>query len=143
MADGWPERLLSHETARDARDRASERMRCEFAAVAPGAGSAMFTRGSCGIEDGRLTFVPADSGVGRRIELGDVRAAAHQSRKLTEQLQLTTRDEVVAMNILTDDGSRKSREHAIDLWSALRREGVAPGNGFRIVEAYPAGATTW
>ncbi|AOI72635.1 hypothetical protein WI29_30195 [Burkholderia ubonensis] len=90
MADGWPERQMSRETAHDARDRASERARCESAAVAPGAGRAMFTRGSCRIED----------------------------------------------------GNRKSREHAIDLRPALRREGVAPGSGSRIVDTYPAGATT-
>ena len=92
--------------------------------------------------------MPADTGddsavAETRIMLGDVRTASHQSRKLKEQLQLTTRDEVIALNVLADDGSRKSREHAIDLWTALRDEGVTPVNGTRIVDTYPTGATTW
>ncbi|WP_431823343.1 hypothetical protein [Burkholderia sp. F1] len=70
------------------------------------------------------------------------RLLSSDTRKPAEQLPLTARDEVVAMNILTDDGSRKSREHGIDSWSVLRREGDAPGNGVRIVDTHPAGATT-
>ncbi|WP_176046160.1 hypothetical protein [Burkholderia sp. BCC1644] len=148
MAAGWPERALSHAPAHDVGSRANERMHCEFAAVPAGAWTATFTRGQCEVANGRLTFVPADAGSGatmteKRIVLGDVRTASHQSRKLKEQLQLTTRDEVIALNVLTDDGSRKSREHAIDLWAALRNEGVTPVNGTRIVDTYPAGATTW
>ena len=109
--------------------------------------SATFTRGQCEVDNGRLTFVPANAGgestvAEQRIVLGDVRTASHQSRKLKEQLQLTTRDDVIALNVLTDDGSRKSREHAIDQ-AALRNEGVTPVNGTRIVEPYPTGATTW
>lgn len=92
--------------------------------------------------------MPADAGGGsngaeKRILLGDIRTASHQSRKLKEQLQLTSGDEVIALNVLTDDGTRKSREHAIDLWAALRNEGVTPVNGMRIVDTYPTGATTW
>ncbi|MBN3772759.1 MULTISPECIES: hypothetical protein [Burkholderia] len=148
MAAGWPERALSHASAHDVGRRANERMRCEFATVPAGAWSATFTRGQCEVDNGRLTFVPADAGDGsngaaKRILLGEVRTASHQSRKLKEQLQLTTRDEVIALNVLTDDGSRKSREHAIDLWAALRNEGVTPVNGTRIVDTYPTGATTW
>ncbi|MDR0245486.1 MAG: hypothetical protein LBJ65_28130 [Burkholderia sp.] len=148
MAAGWPERALSHAPAHDAGSRANERMRCEFAAVPAGAWTATFTRGQCEVDNGRLTFVPADGGgestmTEKRIVLGDVRTASHQSRKLKEQLQLTTRDEVIALNVLTDDGSRKSREHAIDLWAALRNEGVTPVNGTRIVDTFPTGATTW
>lgn len=148
MAAGWPERALSHAPAHDAGSRANERMRCEFAAVPAGAWTATFTRGQCEVANGRLTFVPADAGdestvAAKAIVLGDVRTASHQSRKLKEQLQLTTRDEVVALNVLTDDGSRKSREHAIDLWTALRNAGVTPVNGTRIVDTYPTGATTW
>ncbi|AZQ54594.1 hypothetical protein [Burkholderia cenocepacia] len=148
LAAGWPERALSHASAHDVGSRANERMRCEFAAVPAGAWTATFTRGQCEVDNGRLTFVPADAGdapaiTEKRIALGDVRTASHQSRKLKEQLQLTTRDEVIALNVLTDDGSRKSREHAIDLWTALRNEGVAPVNGTRIVDTYPTGATTW
>ncbi|MDR6497406.1 hypothetical protein J2785_000548 [Burkholderia ambifaria] len=147
MAAGWPERALSHASAHDAGRRANERMRCEFAAVPSGEWSATFMRGQCEVDNGRLTFVPADTGgepnvAEKRIVLGDARSASHQSRKLKEQLQLTTRDEVIALNMLTDDGSRKSREHAIDLWTALRNEGVTPVNGTRIVDTYPAGATT-
>ncbi|UTV58270.1 hypothetical protein [Burkholderia arboris] len=148
MAAGWPERALSHAPAHDVGQRANERMRCELAAVPAGAWTATFSRGQCEVDNGRLTFVPADAGsepatAEKRIVLGDVRTASHQSRKLKEQLQLTTRDEVIALNVLTDDGSRKSREHAIDLWTALRNEGVTPVNGTRIVETYPTGATTW
>ncbi|HDR9800779.1 TPA: hypothetical protein QDC59_004396 [Burkholderia cenocepacia] len=143
MAAGWPERALSHAPAHDVGSRANERMRCEFAAVPAGAWTATFARGQCEVDNGRLTFVPADAGDEKRIALGDVRTASHQSRKLKEQLQLTTRDEVIALNVLTDDGSRKSREHAIDLWAALRNEGVTPVNGTRIVDTYPTGATTW
>ncbi|WP_412025098.1 hypothetical protein [Burkholderia cepacia] len=148
MAAGWPERALSHASAHDVGSRANERMRCEFAAVPAGEWSATFTRGQCEVDNGRLTFVPADAGgesnvAEKRILLGEVRTASHQSRKLKEQLQLTTRDEVIALNVLTDDGSRKSREHAIDLWAALRNEGVTPVNGTRIIDTYPAGATTW
>jgi len=148
MAAGWPERALSHASAHDAGSRANERMRCEFAVVPAGAWTATFARGQCEIDNGRLTFMPAGAGdaptiTEKRIALGDVRTASHQSRKLKEQLQLTTRDEVIALNVLTDDGSRKSREHAIDLWTALRNEGVTPVNGARIVDTYPAGATTW
>ncbi|MBJ9590290.1 hypothetical protein [Burkholderia seminalis] len=148
MAAGWPERALSHAPAHDVGPRANERMRCEFAAVPAGAWTATFTQGQCEVDNGRLTFVPAEAGSGaaateRRIVLGDVRTASHQSRKLKEQLQLTTRDTVIALNVLTDDGSRKSREHAIDLWTALRNEGVTPVNGTRVVDTYPAGATTW
>ncbi|MDN7585689.1 hypothetical protein [Burkholderia seminalis] len=147
-AAGWPERALSHASAHDAGQRANERMRCEFAAVPVGARTATFTQGQCVVDNGRLTFVPTDAGnasavTEERIALGDVRTASHQSRKLKEQLQLTTRDTVIALNVLTDDGSRKSREHAIDLWTALRNEGVTPVNGTRFVETYPAGATTW
>ena len=47
------------------------------------------------------------------------------------------------MNVITDDVRRKSREHAIDRWTALRNEGVTPVNGTRIVDTYPTGATTW
>ncbi|WP_244136388.1 hypothetical protein [Burkholderia sp. BCC0405] len=116
--------------------------------MSAGAWSATFTRGQCEVDNGRLTFVPADASGGsiaaeQRIVLGEVRTASHQSRKLKEQLQLTTRDEVIALNVLTDDGSRKSREHAIDLWAALRNQGVMAVNGTRIVESYPTGATTW
>ncbi|MGS0891928.1 hypothetical protein ACVBGC_05100 [Burkholderia stagnalis] len=145
QAAGWPERALSHQPVHDARQRANERMRCEFAAVAPGEWSATFARGQCEVEEGRLTFVPADAegAAERRIVLGEVRTASHQSRKLKEQVQLTTRDAVIALNVLTDDGSRKSREHAIDLWTALRDAGVTPVNGTRIVDTYPAGASTW
>ncbi|MDN7522063.1 hypothetical protein QZM97_06230 [Burkholderia orbicola] len=143
MAAGWPERALSHAPAHDVGSRANERMRCELATVPAGAWTATFARGQCEVDNGRLTFVPADAGDEKRIVLGDVRTAAHQSRKLKEQLQLTTRDEVIALNVLTDDGSRKSREHAIDLWTALRNEGVTPVNGTRIVDTYPTGATTW
>lgn len=148
MAAGWPERALSHASAHDVGRRASERMRCEFAAVPAGEWSATFTRGQCEVGNGRLTFVPADAGGGsngaeKRILLGDIRTASHQSRKLKEQLQLTSGDEVIALNVLTDDGTRKSREHAIDLWAALRNEGVTPVNGTRIVDTYPTGATTW
>ncbi|MCA8045851.1 hypothetical protein [Burkholderia arboris] len=148
MAAGWPERALSHAPAHDVGQRANERMRCELAAVPAGAWTATFTRGQCEVDNGRLTFVPADAGsepamAEKRIVLGEVRTASHQSRKLKEQLQLTTRDEVIALNVLTDDGSRKSREHAIDLWTALRNEGVTPVNGTRIVDTYPTGATTW
>ncbi|RQR37629.1 hypothetical protein DIE23_05450 [Burkholderia sp. Bp9143] len=149
MAAGWPERALSHAPAHDVGRRASERMRCEFAAVPAGEWSATFTRGQCEVGNGQLTFLPADAGAEpaplaeQRIMLREVRTASHQSRKLKEQLQLTTRDEVIALNVLTDDGSRKSREHAIDLWAALRNEGVTPVNGTRIVDTYPAAATTW
>lgn len=148
MAAGWPERALSHASAHDVDQRANERMRCEFAAVPVGAWTATFMRGQCEVDNGRLTFVPADVGdestaAAKWIVLGDVRTASHQSRKLKEQLQLTTRDEVIALNVLTDDGTRKSREHAIDLWAALRNEGVTPVNGMRIVDTYPTGATTW
>ena len=143
MAAGWPERALSHAPAHDVGSRANERMRCELATVPAGAWTATFARGQCEVDNGRLTFVPADAGDEKRIVLGDVRTAAHQSRKLKEQLQLTTRDEVIALNVLTDDGSRKSREHAIDLWTALRNEGVTPVNGTRIVDTYPTGTTTW
>ncbi|WP_260426580.1 MULTISPECIES: hypothetical protein [unclassified Burkholderia] len=149
MAAGWPERALSHAPEHDAGRRASERMRCEFAAVPAGAWSATFTRGQCEVGNGQLTFVPADAAAaserlgGQHIMLREVRTASHQSRKLKEQLQLTTRDEVIALNVLTDDGSRKSREHAIDLWAALRDEGVTPVNGTRIVDTYPTAATTW
>ncbi|MEK8004665.1 hypothetical protein AAB984_38970, partial [Burkholderia contaminans] len=112
---GWPERALSHASAHDVGRRASERMRCEFAAVPAGEWSATFTRGQCEVGNGRLTFVPADAGGGsngaeKRILLGDIRTASHQSRKLKEQLQLTSGDEVIALNVLTDDGTRKSRE---------------------------------
>ncbi|AYZ63756.1 hypothetical protein EGY31_11380 [Burkholderia multivorans] len=62
------------------------------------------------------------------------RVLSHEKR-----LQLTARDEVVAMNVLTDDGSCKSREHPVDLRSAPSRE----AHGVRIVDMYPAGATTW
>ncbi|WP_415859378.1 hypothetical protein [Burkholderia sp. BCC1977] len=149
MAAGWPERALSHAPAHDVGRRASERMRCEFAAVPAGEWSATFTRGQCEVGNGRLTFLPADAGTAsaplaeQRILLREVRTASHQSRKLKEQLQLTTRDEVIALNVLTDDGSRKSREHAIDLWTALRDAGVTPVNGTRIVDTYPTAATTW
>ncbi|MBY8605482.1 hypothetical protein K7N18_11595 [Burkholderia arboris] len=148
MAAGWPERALSHAPAHDVGQRANERMRCELAAVPAGTWTATFTRGQCEVDNGRLTFVPADAGsepamAEKRIVLGEVRTASHQSRKLKEQLQLTMRDEVIALNVLTDDGSRKSREHAIDLWTALRNEGVTPVNGTRIVDTYPTGATTW
>ncbi|WP_176015487.1 hypothetical protein [Burkholderia sp. BCC0398] len=148
MAAGWPERALSHAPAHDLGIRANEKMRCEFAAVPAGAWTATFARGQCEIDNGRLTFVPADPGdeptiTEKRIMLGDVRTASHQSRKLKEQLQLTTRDQVIALNVLTDDGSRKSREHAIDLWTTLRNAGVTPVNGTRIVDTYPTGATTW
>ncbi|WP_175883760.1 hypothetical protein [Burkholderia sp. BCC0044] len=148
FAAGWPERALSHAPEHDAGSRASERMRCEWASVPAGTWTATFTRGQCEVDNGRLTFVPADAGgeptvTEKRIALGDVRTASHQSRKLKEQLQLTTRGEVIALNVLTDDGSRKSREHAIDLWTALRNEGVTPVNGTRIVDTYPTGATTW
>ncbi|UXU90286.1 hypothetical protein [Burkholderia sp. S-53] len=147
-AAGWPERALSHASAHDVGRGATERMRCEFAAVPAGEWSATFTRGQCEVGNGRLTFVPADAAgetkvAETRIVLGDVRTASHQSRKLKEQLQLTTRDDVIALNVLTDDGSRKSREHAIDLWIALRSEGVTPANATRFVDTYPAGATTW
>ena len=148
MAAGWPERALSHASAHDVGRRANERMRCEYAVVPAGEWSATFARGECEVDNGRLTFVPADAGGGSTVAatqvlLGDVRTASHQSRKLKEQVQLTTRDEVIALNVLTDDGSRKSREHAIDLWTALRNEGVTPVNGTRIVDTYPTGATTW
>ncbi|KFG96930.1 hypothetical protein GQ56_0112935 [Burkholderia paludis] len=148
LAAGWPERALSHAPVHDGGRRANERMRCELATVPAGQWTATFTRGQCAVDDGRLTFVPAEAGGGsgassQRIPLGDVRTASHQSRKLKEQLQLTMRDEVIALNVLTDDGSRKSREHAIDLWAALRDAGVTPVNGARIVDTYPAGATTW
>ncbi|MBR8207742.1 hypothetical protein KDW61_03585 [Burkholderia cenocepacia] len=143
MAAGWPERALSHAPAHDVGSRANERMRCEFAAVPAGAWTATFARGQCEVDNGRLTFVPTEAGDVKRIVLGDVRTASHQSRKLKEQLQLTTRDEVIALNVLTDDGSRKSREHAIDLWTALRNAGVTPVNATRIVDTYPTGATTW
>jgi hypothetical protein len=147
-ATGWPERALSHAPAHDAARRANERMRCEFAAVPAGTWTATFARGHCEVDNGRLIFVPTAAGgessvVEKRIVLGDVRTASHQSRKLKEQLQLTTRDAVIALNVLTDDGSRKSREHAIDLWTARRNAGVPPANGTRIVDTYPAGATTW
>ena len=147
-AAGWPERALSHAPAHDVGIRANERMLCEFAVVPAGAWTARFARGLCEVDNGWLTFVPADTGddsavAETRIMLGDVRTASHQSRKLKEQLQLTTRDEVIALNVLADDGSRKSREHAIDLWTALRDEGVTPVNGTRIVDTYPTGATTW
>ncbi|MDN7932353.1 hypothetical protein [Burkholderia metallica] len=148
MAAGWPERALSHASAHDVGRRANERMRCEYAAVPAGEWSATFAQGQCEVDNGRLTFVPADAGgestvAATQVLLGDVRTASHQSRKLKEQVQLTTRDEVIALNVLTDDGSRKSREHAIDLWAALRNAGVTPVNGTRIVDTYPAGATTW
>ncbi|HHL4080552.1 MULTISPECIES: hypothetical protein [Burkholderia] len=148
LAAGWPERALSHAPAHDVGSRANERMRCEFAAVPAGAWTATFARGQCEVDNGRLTFVPADAGdaptvTEKRIALGDVRTASHQSRKLKEQLQLTTRDEVIALNVLADDGGRKSREHAIDLWAALRNAGVTPVNGTRVVDTYPTGATTW
>lgn len=149
MAAGWPERALSHASEHDVGRRAGERMRCEFAVVPTGAWSATFTRGQCEVGNGRLTFVPADAAAaseylaGQQIMLREVRSASHQSRRLKEQLQLTTRDEVIALNVLTDDGSRKSREHAIDLWVALRNAGVTPVNGTRIVDTYPAAATTW
>jgi hypothetical protein len=149
IAAGWPERALSHAPAHDVGRRASERMRCEYAAVQAGEWSGVFTRGQCEVGNGQLTFVPADAGAAsaplaeQRIMLREVRTASHQSRKLKEQLQLTTRDEVIALNVLTDDGSRKSREHAIDLWTALRNEGVTPVNGTRVVETYPTAAVTW
>ncbi|KVL25349.1 hypothetical protein [Burkholderia sp. MSMB1835] len=148
MAAGWAERALSHASAHDVGRRAIERMRCELAAVPAGAWTATFARGQCEVAAGRLTFVPADAGdastaAAKRVALGDVRTVSHQSRKLKEQLQLTTRDEVIALNVLTDDGTRKSREHAIDLWTALRNAGVAPVNGTRIVDTWPTGATTW
>ncbi|WP_244122755.1 hypothetical protein [Burkholderia metallica] len=148
MAAGWPERALSHASAHDVGRRANERMRCEYAAVPAGEWSATFAQGQCEVDNGRLTFVPADAGgestvAATQVLLGDVRTASHQSRKLKEQVQLTTRDEVIALNVLTDDCSRKSREHAIDLWAALRNAGVTPVNGTRIVDTYPAGATTW
>ncbi|WP_175775957.1 hypothetical protein [Burkholderia anthina] len=151
IAAGWPERALSHAPAHDVGRRASERMRCEFATVPAGEWSGVFTRGQCEVANGQLTFVPADAGAasapaplaGQRIMLREVRTASHQSRKLKEQLQLTTRDDVIALNVLTDDGSRKSREHAIDLWTALRDEGVTPVNGTRVVDTYPTSAVTW
>ncbi|HDR9584703.1 TPA: hypothetical protein QDC22_002097 [Burkholderia stabilis] len=148
LAAGWPERALSHAPEHDVGRRVNERMRCEFAAVPAGQWSATFARGQCEVDNGRLTFVPADAAGesnvrAQRILLNDIRTASHQSRKLKEQLQLTTGDDVIALNVLTDDGSRKSREHAIDLWTALRNEGVTPVNGTRIVDTYPAGATTW
>ncbi|AOI72641.1 hypothetical protein WI29_30230 [Burkholderia ubonensis] len=71
------------------------------------------------------------------------RVLSDATRGTAEQLRLTTRDEVVAMNVLTDDGNRKSREHPVDLGAAPSREGDAPGNGVRIVDTNPAGATTW
>lgn len=149
MAAGWPERALSHAPEHEVGRRASERMRCEFSIVPAGEWSATFARGQCEVGNGLLTFLPVDAGgapaplAEQRIMLREVRTASHRSRKLKEQLQLTTRDEVIALNVLTDDCRRKSREHAIDLWTALRNEGVTPVNGTRIVETYPTAATTW
>ena len=82
--------------------------------------SATFTRGQCEVDNGRLTFVPANAGgestvAEQRIVLGDVRTASHQSRKLKEQLQLTTRDDVIAPERADRRRQPQSREHAIDL----------------------------
>ena len=82
MAAGWPERALSHAPAHDVGSRANERMRCELATVPAGAWTATFARGQCEVDNGRLTFVPADAGDEKRIVLGDVRTAAHQTSKL-------------------------------------------------------------
>ncbi|KVE31214.1 hypothetical protein WS68_16940 [Burkholderia sp. TSV86] len=74
---------------------------------------------------------------------GDRPVASYQSRKLTKQLQLTTSDQVIAMNIRDNDKSRRWCKHTVDSRSALRNEAAALGNGTRMIDAYPARATTW
>lgn len=81
-------------------------------------------------------------GAERRFELRDIRSVSLQSRLLKEQLQLPVGDSVIALNILSDDGQRKSRERALVFFSALREAGVRPANGYRMVDEYPTGAST-
>jgi hypothetical protein len=97
--------------------------------------SATFTRGWCGIDAGMLSFTLGESDQGasvseRQIKLSTLLSASHQASKLTEQLQLKTRDQIIVLNVLTDDGGRKLREHAL---TSGQRSGkkVAPINGTR------------
>ena len=124
-----------------------ERTACQFARTDQGQRSAQFNAGICGIHDGALTLVLLDSqrrpvGAERRFELREIRSVSLQSRLLREQLQLPVGDSVITLNILSDDGQRKSRERALAFFSALREAGVRPANGSRMVDEYPTGAST-
>ena len=124
-----------------------ERTACQFARTDQGSRSAQFNTGICGIQGGALTLVLLDDqlrpvGAERRFELRDIRSVSLQSRLLKEQLQLPVGDSVIALNILSDDGQRKSRERALVFFSALREAGVRPANGYRMVDEYPTGAST-
>lgn len=139
--------VLKPMTSRASDEVRIERTACQFARTDQGSRSAQFNAGTCGIQDGALTFVLLDNqrrpvGAERRFELREIRSVSLQSRLLKEQLQLPVGDSVIALNILSDDGQRKSRERALAFFSALREAGVRPANGHRMVDEYPTGAST-
>ncbi len=124
------------------------RVSCQFGSAVVGSRSATFNTGTCSIQNGALTIVLLDErhrpvGTERRFALKDIRSVSLQSRLLKEQLQMLVGDAVVALNILSDDGTRKSRECALAFFSALRETGVRPTNGYQMIDEYPTGATTW
>lgn len=143
-ADGVP----AYETGRAVGEVGVERVACRFAVADAGSLSARFNDGTCAIQDGALSVVILDgkrqpTGAEKRVELRDIRSVSLQSRQLKEQLQLPVGDSVLVLNVLSDTGQRKSRERALAFFSALRDAGVRPANGFREINDYPTGASTW
>ncbi len=138
----------AHATGRAVGEVRAERVACRFAIADAGSLSARFNDGTCAIQDGTLSVVILDgqrqpTGAEKRVELRAIRSVSLQSRQHKEQLQLPVGDSVLALNVLSDDGQRKSRERAFAFFSALRDAGVRPSNGFREINDYPTGASTW
>lgn len=143
MAAGWPEHVLSHQAPLVSGGGLPEKVACEFATIQPGEWTATFSRGWCGVEGGTLKFISGEVPPGviskeRAIELRTVRSALHHSRKRIEQLQLSMDNQIVILNVLTDDKSRKSREHVSEFWLALRKEGIRLSEGSRSIDATAA-----
>jgi len=139
----------SHQQAIAAREEAAAQglaVRCQLAVLPKNERTATFSDGWCTATPGALTFDAIDKvsqgGVERRraVPLAQLLSSSIRLTNLKTQLLIGRAHDNVAINVLTDDGVRKSREDGLSFLNALAAAGVRLGNSDFEVLPYPSGA---
>jgi hypothetical protein len=121
-------------------------VRCQLAVLPKNERTATFSDGWCTATRGALTFDAIDkvsqAGVERRqaVPLTQLLSSSIRLTNLKTQLLIGRAQDNVAINVLTDDGVRKSRENGLSFLNALATAGVRLGNSDFEVLPYPRGA---
>jgi hypothetical protein len=139
----------SHQQAIAAREEAAAQglaVRCQLAVLPKNERTATFSDGWCTATPGALTFDAIDKvlqgGVERRraVPLAQLLSSSIRLTNLKTQLLIGRAHDNVAINVLTDDGVRKSRESGLSFLNALAAAGVHLANSDFEVLPYPSGA---